>query len=137
MFRKPLLPLLIWTLIIVLLTLTPGNYIPKVTKFFDWLSPDKLVHLFLFCIYGILVFEGLNRQSWIANIRKRAVITGFLLGMIFAFFTEVMQKYVIPGRNGNYLDFLADILGLILGYVGWRIIRRNDKKNLSTSKKYN
>lgn len=137
MFRKPLLPLLIWTLIIVLLTLTPGNYIPKITSFLDWLSPDKIVHLFLFGIYAILLFEGIRRQSWNLYLRKKAVFTGFWVGMVFAIFTEVMQKYVIPGRNGSYYDFLADTLGLFVGYVSWRIIRRNDKKNLSTFKKYN
>ena len=129
--------MLIWTLIIVLLTLTPGNYIPKVTNFFDWLSPDKLVHLLLFGIYAILLFEGFSLQTWNTNLRRNAGFMGLLLGMVIAFFTEVMQKYVIPGRHGSYFDFLADLLGLIVGYVIWRIIRRNDKKNLSTSKKYN
>jgi VanZ family protein len=68
---------------------------------------------------------------------EKAVVTGLFLGMVFAFFTETMQKFYIPGRNGNYYDFLADLLGLILGYIGWRIFIRNDKKNLHSSKKYN
>jgi VanZ family protein len=136
MSRKPLLPGLIWTLIIVLLTLTPGNYIPKITNFFDWISYDKLVHLFLFGIYAILLFYGLHHQKWNTKIRQNAVFTGFLIGMVFALLTEVMQKFVIPGRYGNLYDFLADVLGLVLGYLFWHIIRRNDKKKLSTSKKY-
>lgn len=137
MFRKPLLPGLIWTLIIVLLTLTPGKYIPKITNFYDWLGPDKFIHLSLFGIFAYLLIEGFSKQSGVLYLRKNAVFISLLLGMVFAFFTEVMQKFVIPGRNGNLFDFLADMLGLLVGYMIWSIIRRNDKKKLFTSKKYN
>jgi len=136
MFRKPLLPWLIWTVFIAILTLTPGNYIPKIISFADWLSADKLLHIFIFGIYGFLTLEGFTRY-WEGRISKQnVVITGLLLGMVFAFFTEMMQKLVIPGRSGNYYDFLADVLGLLLGYLSWHLIRRNDKKKLSGSKKY-
>jgi len=137
MFRKPLLPGLIWTILIALLTLIPGNYIPKVTTFFNWLGPDKLVHLFIFGVYAYLLVEGLHRQTLVVITHEKALLSSLLLGMVFATFTEVMQRFVIPGRNGNYFDFLADLLGLALGSMIWSIIRRNDKKNLSESKKYN
>jgi VanZ family protein len=60
-----------------------------------------------------------------------------IIGIVFAFFIEAMQKFVIPGRNGNTYDFLADLIGSLLGYLSWRIARRNEKKNLLSSKKYN
>ncbi len=137
MFKKPLLPGIIWAFIIALLTLLPGCYIPKVTSLLDWLSPDKLVHLFLFGIFVILYIEGFSRQMQQAVLRKYAVGFSMLIGMVFAVLTEAMQKYIIPGRNGNIYDFLADLLGLLLGYMLWRLIRRNGKKNLLTFKKYN
>ena len=137
MFKKPLLPGIIWTLLIALATLMPGNFIPKITTFFDWLSPDKLVHLFLFGIYTYLLIEGLFRQSRYAFLQKHPVVTGIMLGIVFAIFTEMMQKFVIPGRNGNIYDFMADTLGCFLGYAGWLIVRRNEKKNLHSSKNYN
>lgn len=137
MFRKPLLPGLLWTMLIALLTLIPGNYIPKVTTFLDWLGPDKIVHLFIFGVYAYLLIVGFSKQKLDLFTSKNAVLSGLLIGMVFAFFTEVMQRFVIPGRNGSYLDFLADLLGLALGYMIWCIVRRIDKKNLSQSKKYN
>jgi VanZ family protein len=136
MFRKPLLPGIVWTLIIVLLTLIPGNYIPRISTFLDWLGPDKLLHLFMFGIYAYLLLEGFVRHQS-PFLRKNPVIISFSVGMVFAILTEVAQKYVIFGRNGNQYDFMADMLGWVIGYLSWRLIRRNDKKKLSTSKKYN
>lgn len=135
MFRKPLLPVLIWTIVIALLTLIPGNYIPKVVTFIDWLSPDKLVHLFMFGLFIILLIEGFKRMKTIGFLGDKTILASFVIGMVFAIFTEAMQKFAIPGRNGNIYDLLADILGLGLGILIWRIIKGNDKKNLSYSKK--
>lgn len=137
MFRKPLLPGLIWTMLIALLTLMPGNYIPKITPFLDWFSPDKLVHLFLFGIYAFLLLEGFSRQDRFPVLKKHPILISLLIGIVFAFLIEAMQKYVIPGRNGNLYDFLADAIGSLLGYLCWRIFRRNEKKNLQSSKNYN
>lgn len=137
MFKRPLLPGLIWTFFIVLLTLTPGNYIPRVTPFLDWIGPDKLIHLFLFGIYTYLLLKGFQRQTKYPFLLKNTVILSLLLGMVLAIFTEMMQKFIIPGRNGNYYDFFADVAGCILGYISWYIIRRNEKKNLHSSKNYN
>ena len=136
MFRKPLLPGIAWTLLIVLMTLIPGNYIPRITTFLDWLGPDKLLHLFMFGVYAYLLLEGFVRHKS-SFLRKNPVFISFLVGMVFAILTEVAQKYVIYGRNGNLYDFMADILGWAIGYLSWHLIRRNDKKKLSTSKKYN
>ena len=137
MFKKPLLPGLVWTLIIALLTLLPGNYIPKVASFLDWLSADKLVHLFLFGTYTFLLLEGFKRQSRHAFLSNQSLLISLIIGIVFAFFIEVMQKFVIPGRNGNIYDFIADVLGIFLGYASWYIIRRYEKKNLHSSKNYN
>ena len=131
MFRKPLLPGIVWTMLIVLLTLIPGNYIPRVSTFLDWLGPDKLVHFFLFGIYAFLLLEGFSRHQ-APFIHKNPVFISFSIGMVFAIFTEVAQRYVIYGRNGNPYDFMADMLGWVIGFMVWRTYQRNDKKKLST-----
>lgn len=136
MFRIPLLPAVAWSAVIALLMLTPGNYIPRITTFLDWIGPDKLVHIFLFGIYAYVLIEGFRRHGSVF-LQRHSVAAAFVVGMVFAIFTEVMQRFVIEGRNGNPFDLAADLLGLILAYAIWRFTRRNDKKNLSISKKYN
>ncbi len=137
MFKKPLLPGILWTMFIALLTLSPGNYIPKITTFLDWIGPDKLVHIFLYGIYSYFLLEGFSRQRKYLLLQKHPCSDQLFIGIVFAFFTEAMQKYVVPGRNGNLYDFLADTMGCFLGYISWRIIGRNGKKNLHSSKNYN
>ena len=137
MFKRPLLPGLIWTLLIAVLTLMPGNYIPKVFTFLDWLSPDKIIHLVLFGVYAFLLAAGFSRMGKPVLMAKHPMLSGLIIGIVFAIFTEVMQKFVIPGRHGNIYDMLADLLGSILGIAVWSIIRRNEKKNLRSSKNYN
>jgi len=55
MFIKNNWPGILWGVIILIITGIPGNYFPKVTTFWDWLSPDKIVHLFLFSIFVLLL----------------------------------------------------------------------------------
>lgn len=136
MFKRPLLPGLVWTLFIAVLTLVPGNYVPRITSFLDWLSPDKLVHFALFGTYAYLLAKGFRKQTTSAFLKQNPVIFSIIIGIVFAIFTEVMQKFVIPGRNGNVYDFLADVLGIFLGIATWYITGRNGKKNLHSSKNY-
>jgi len=137
MFKRPLVPGLLWTLLIAVLTLVPGNYIPRITTFLDWFSPDKILHFILFGTYTFLLAAGFSKQSGSALLKQYPVFTSIIIGIIFAFFIEVMQKHIIPGRNGNMYDFLADVFGIFLGILVWRIMRRIEKKNLHSSKKYN
>ena len=126
MFKRPLLPGLIWTLLIAVLTLLPGNYIPRTPTFLEWLSADKILHLILFGTYAYLMAEGLKKQASSSLLARYPVIFSLIIGIVFAFFTEVMQKYVIPGRNGNVYDFIADVLGALLGLAAWHYTGRNE-----------
>ena len=136
MFKRPLLPGLIWTLLIAVLTLLPGNYFPRPISFLEWISADKILHLILFGTYAYLLSAGFRKQSNSSLLARYPVIFSIIIGIVFAFFIEVMQKHVIPGRNGNMYDFIADVLGTILGVTAWHITGRNGKKNLHSSKKY-
>lgn len=127
MFRKPLLPGVLWTIIIGILMLTPGNYIPKVSTFLDCIGPDKIVHLFVFGTYTILLAEGFYKLSKSLVLKRNPMLFSLLSGMIFAFLTEIMQAFIISGRNGNVYDFIADVIGCLLGILFWKIIHKNWK----------
>ncbi len=131
------MPGILWTLVIALLTLMPGNYVPRVITFLDWLSADKVLHFLLFGIYLYLLTEGFHRQTGSSLLSRYAVIWGLVIGIIFAFLIEVMQRHVIPGRNGNIYDFLADLAGSLLGVACWYIAGKIGNKKLRSSEKYN
>ncbi len=107
----------LWSLFILLLTGLPGSYFPSVRTFWDWLGPDKLVHLFIFAVLVFLILFGVREQYF--NSKKRYVfgIISVVITSLYGLLTEVLQVYVFVGRSGNRFDFYADSVGAILGWV--------------------
>ncbi len=116
-----LLPALVWALIILLLTGLPGTYFPTVISFWDWLSPDKVVHIFIFFVQVLLTLVAFRTQYLLGT--RRLVYTWLLISIVtaFALLTEVLQAYVFIGRDGNVYDFIADFIGVLVGYLAYNL----------------
>ncbi|MBW7832171.1 MAG: VanZ family protein [Simplicispira suum] len=72
---------------------------------------DKLVHASLFAVLGFLA-----ARSWLQpGQRWRVVVALLLLGAL----TEVLQS-MIPGRGASFADWMADAVGLALGWMLWQ-----------------
>jgi VanZ family protein len=118
----------LWALIILLLTGLPGDYFPKVISFWDWLTPDKLVHLFIFGVFTFLLLWGYRAQYLKPEKRSTLVRNVFGIGMFYSGFTELMQAYVFVGRYGSVFDFLANIIGSIIGISLFLLMMRKNKR---------
>ncbi len=115
MILKGYRPALAWSLIILLLTGLPGDVFPEIKTFWDWLSPDKVVHLIMFGTFSFLILLGYSDQYAEGNKQKlvwKAVIVSVLYGIL----TEILQYYVFIGRSGNIYDALADAIGAVFGW---------------------
>jgi len=115
--RKRLFLLLAWTLFIMVIVGIPGGYIPKPVGILSLLSPDKIVHLFLFAPLSIFFLSYLNSFNYKNIFTNHAVIWALFYGIVYAISTELLQFYVFIGRNGNLYDAMADILGTVLGII--------------------
>lgn len=105
----------IWFFVILIITGFPSNYIPKPIGFLSLLSLDKIVHIFLFSPFAYLLLR-FKYQTVEFNKKREYLLTGFY-GIIYAFITELLQFYVFIGRSGNIYDFIADIIGVIIGVL--------------------
>lgn len=84
---------------------------------------DKLVHT---CMYGGLCFI-----LWIEYLRihrninrLRMLIGGIILPILLSGAIELMQTYCTEHRGGDWIDFAANSLGVILAaFVGYHILR--------------
>ncbi len=121
-------PALLWAAVILLLTGLPGNVFPEIKSFWDWLGPDKIVHLFIFGIQSFLILWGYRTDYFANKNRKILAVTAIVLTAFYGLLTEVLQRYVFIGRSGNVYDFLADTVGALLGWSLFLIFFRKKIK---------
>ena len=100
---------LLWAIIIAVLHTIPGQDL--VFNQMDFLSQlDKLFHLGVFAIGAWLLVCALKLKY-----TKYAFRYTFILYALYGVLLELMQGVCIEGRHSDLLDWLADILGIILG----------------------
>ncbi|MCD4772628.1 MAG: VanZ family protein [Bacteroidales bacterium] len=133
-FRKNFGPAVIWGIFILILSGLPGSSFPKIPSFWEWIGPDKIIHLFIYGVFGYLLQSGFTRQFSEKKKRYYVILSSFGLGIIFGAITEVLQFYIFIGRNGNIFDFLANIIGCIIGISIYYLMfsKKNCKKNKKT-----
>ncbi len=119
---RKLWPAIAWALFILILTGTPGNYFPTVTTFWDWLKPDKIVHVGVFATLSFLILFGLREQYFKSNRRYLFVIGAVGLSLAYGLLTEVLQAHVFVRRSGNAFDFYADAIGAFMGWLAFLIV---------------
>jgi VanZ family protein len=108
--------LILWTLILLGLLLSPikESLIPSIGGFQHW---DKVAH---FCLFAITGFISIYGASFFSRFRAR-VLFGLVFGLILAVGTELGQ-YLIPFRDPEFSDLLADFAGLFLGLLSGTLL---------------
>ncbi len=117
-------PAIVWALGILVLMGVPGTYFPTVTTFWDWLSPDKIVHFILFGGQTFLILYGFREQYFHSKSRYLFTIVAIGLGVFYGMLTELLQYYVFVGRYGSYFDFIADAIGAFIGFSAFYLLYR-------------
>ena len=112
-----------WLFIIAILHAIPGSDIQRII-FSELFLIDKLVHVVIFMI-GVYLFVISTKQQqntqFLRNISALFVIYGLLL--------EVLQGFIFVGRSADFLDWLADIIGVFLGIWIYKKIPFNVSTN--------
>jgi VanZ family protein len=133
MLIRKLWPAFVWALFILILTGTPGEYIPKVSTFWEWLKPDKIVHVGTFAVLSFLILHGLLPQYLSSQKRYLFVVLAVGCSLAYGLLTEVLQVHVFIGRHGNVYDFLADSLGAFVGWLGFTVVYRKKIRNYTNT----
>lgn len=108
---KKFIPGIAWFFVVLFLICIPGKDLPEV----GWLAGvpdyDKLIHIGIFGLLGVLFCWPFYKSSF--NIKER--IKYFILiaiGIsIWGLTTEFIQKFFITGRSFDLLDWAADSIG--------------------------
>lgn len=103
---------LLWTLLIFLLCLIPGNELPGVKI----PMADKWVHFILFGIFSFL---------WMCagpSVQLSRLFVAFAVGCLLGWMVEELQGLLISlGRSKSIQDIYADTIGSAMGVIAFRI----------------
>lgn len=109
-FLKYQLWALLWALVILYLSGTPGSNIPR----FDFKLSDKIVHAVM---YGLLVLALLRASIPLVNKqspRSRVVIICIGIAILYGILMEVLQATLFIGRSFDVADIVANTIGVVL-----------------------
>ena len=106
------LPLL-WTAVILVLTLTPANEMPR-TPTWQLLSFDTAAHAGVFVVFAGLSWFTLYRQRRWPRVAHRVGVVVLVGSVLFGGLIEVLQVTMHLGRHGEWSDLLSDGLGAAL-----------------------
>ncbi len=129
LFFKNFWPGIAWLCLIVVLTLTPGTYFPRVSGFWNLFSPDKLIHLFIFGVLAFLLLKGSFRQY--SETKKRyTIVIPLVVTILSGIITEVLQFLLPIGREASIYDSIANFAGCFAGYLIFTVLKNKSEKNI-------
>ena len=117
--NKFLLGSILWALLILILTLTPGEHVPEIGIF----SYDKLGHSGIFGILAFLISFGLKEKKSVTLSIKRIMWISLVFTLVYGSGLEIMQHF-IPGRAMDYVDGIANAAGAIGGVTLFYLVNK-------------
>ena len=88
-------------------------YAPSGPSVSPFPGSDKVVHVLVFLVpVTVALLAGLPSRLVVGVFAAHAVVS------------EVVQHVLLPARSGDWLDVVADLVGVGLGVVVWRLVVR-------------
>ncbi len=112
----PKIQFFLYLFFILIVSSIPGKSVPPVLA----LTWDKLLHVIEYFFLGILGYRAYEHRY------KYITIIISMFGIFFGCMDEIWQSF-IPGRNPSYYDAIADGIGVILGVITIRMIKKQSK----------
>ncbi|WP_165221527.1 VanZ family protein [Aquisphaera insulae] len=110
---------LLWTAVILILCWTPGTYLPAAEghgTFVEIAHLDKVVHAGMFVVFSVLWLRTTSG-------RLRDYLLVLAAGSFLAVLTELVQTWEIINRDGELVDGITDVLGVLAGFPIYRSLQ--------------
>ena len=118
---KKFIPGIAWFFLVLILLCLPGSDMPEIeswlSAFLDAIYFDKWVHAGLFCVLTFLFIYPVTKLTLPVAIKKNTAIKIAIAACIWGITTEFMQKFFIPQRDFDLLDWAADSFGILIAYI--------------------
>jgi len=121
-----ILPGIIWTIVIIVLSLIPNHNVNFNQVYFD--GVDKIAHFSMYTFLTLFWSVGLKRQSVIPILRKKAFRICIIGGFVLSFLIEILQEFAVLTRHFEFYDLIANGFGCIFGVLIFKLIFRGSYK---------
>ena len=110
---KKFIPGIAWFFLVLILICLPGDDLPKAENWMSAIYFDKWVHMGLFSILAFLFMLPFCNRDVSDETKQIAILKVALATCIWGLTTELIQKFYIPSRDFDLLDWAADSLGIV------------------------
>lgn len=117
---KRFIPGIAWFVLVLVLICLPGSDIPTVETWLNDIYFDKWVHTGLFAVLAFLFIYPVCRSGLPTAAKRKIAIKIALAASVWALATEFIQRYFIPDRDLDILDWACDTLGIIIAWTWCR-----------------
>ena len=114
-------PSLFVVISLTFLLLLPGNDLDG-SSWWDTYKIDKLVHIIAFAILALSTAITLAKLRVLIHVNYRLMTIILVVCAIFGTILELLQQELRVGRSAELLDIVADCVGVLLGFVIFRIV---------------
>ena len=111
-------PSLIWVLIILVGSLLPSSNVQDIE------ISDKLVHFVFYAVFSFFLFLLSHNVVLGTDTLIKKWIFVFTIGTLVGLSIECVQYTLIPSRSGEWLDILANSIGLITTLSSTYLLKR-------------
>ncbi len=125
---KKFIPGIAWFFLVLILICLPGDDLPKADDWMNVVFFDKWVHAGLFAVLSFLFMMPVCKSNVTIKTKWSFIIKIAMAVSIWGLTTEFIQKFFIPCRAFDLLDWAVDSVGVILAIVACK--KKYLQKNL-------
>ena len=111
------LPAIFWAILVAILSLSSVGMVPKF-GWTDFTGFDKLGHMAFYCILALWLIFGFFKLE--ARYRNVVYWTAFSC-VAFGICMELLQGMMHEGRQFEYPDILANVIGVLIAYITFNV----------------
>jgi len=114
---KKFAPAIAFFIVVFVLVTLPGDSLPSTHEWMEISFLDKWVHAFMFGLLTFLFLLPVGESTLFKQQKRHYFIRISIALCIWGITTEFIQKFYIPTRDFDLIDWAADSVGILAAYI--------------------